>query len=192
MRWLAADLEGRYNNRGGLTASSEDARCEGAWEFRLVLNDTQLFRSAPFFMADRAVCADGAEARRYDAFCDLHRAALPVSTIGRVRQVASLRCSAPSLTSEFEVRAGAVPLLSDRLPRGLPLPGLSGGVNRRVCRWGAPHAATLRDVPFKKSSGRCCSGAASGPRTRLSPHSDRPAGADSDPRATGPVPPRAL
>mmetsp|Transcript_16836 Transcript_16836/g.35721 ORF Transcript_16836/g.35721 Transcript_16836/m.35721 type:complete len:270 (-) Transcript_16836:469-1278(-) len=74
--------------------------------------------------AGRAVCADGTEARRYDAFCDLHRAALAISEIGQVRQVVSL--DPPMLTSEFEVRAGAVPFLSDVLPflrysGGLPL-----------------------------------------------------------------------
>jgi len=65
----------------------------------------------------------GAEARRYDAFCDLHRAALAISEIGKVRQVVSL--DPPRLTSEFEVRAGALPFLSDYTPfgysGGLPL-----------------------------------------------------------------------
>ena len=84
--------------------------CSGTWE--LVFSDTQLFRSSPFFMAGRAVCADGAEAKRYDWFCDMHRAALAISTIGKVRQVVS----PDAIVSEFEVRAGAVPFLSDALP----------------------------------------------------------------------------
>jgi len=84
--------------------------CTGTWE--LVFSDTQLFRSSPFFMAGRAVCADGDEARRYDWFCDMHRAALAISTIGKVRQVVS----SDAIVSEFEVTAGAVPFLSDAAP----------------------------------------------------------------------------
>ena len=92
----------------------------GTWD--LVFSDTQLFRSSPFFMAGRAVCADGDEAKRYDWFCDMHRAALAISTIGKVRQIVS----ATSIVSEFEVSAGAVPFLSDAAPflrysGGLPL-----------------------------------------------------------------------
>jgi len=113
---LAEDLE-------CLCPTTTPAR-ESAGTWALVFSSTQLFRSSPFFMAGRAVCADGTEARRYDAFCDLHRAALAISEIGQVRQVVSL--DPPMLTSEFEVRAGAVPFLSDVLPflrysGGLPL-----------------------------------------------------------------------
>jgi len=93
--------------------------CLGTWE--LVFADTQLFRSSPFFMAGRAVCTDGAEADRYDWFCDMHRAALAVSNIGKVRQV----IDGARVVSEFEVEAGAVPFLSDFAPLkysgGLPL-----------------------------------------------------------------------
>ena len=91
------------------------ARCHGTWE--LVFSDTQLFRSSPFFMAGRAVCADGDEARRYDWFCDMHRAALAISTIGKVRQIVS----ADGVTSEFEVCAGAVPFAAE-LPFAAALP----------------------------------------------------------------------
>lgn len=55
----------------------------GTWD--LVFSDTQLFRSSPFFMAGRAVCEDGQQADQYDWFCDMHRAALAVSTIGKVQ-----------------------------------------------------------------------------------------------------------
>ena len=94
--------------------------CMGTWE--LVFSDTQLFRSSPFFMAGRAVCADGAEAERYDWFCDMHRAALAISTIGKVRQV----YDGARIVSEFEVSAGAVPFLGDVVPflrysGGMPL-----------------------------------------------------------------------
>merc|ERR1719310_364184 len=92
---------------------------KGTWE--LVFSDTQLFRSSPFFMAGRAVCAEGKEAEQYDWFCDMHRTALAISTIGKVRQV----ISETKLVSEFEVRAGAVPFVSDFVPLaysgGLPL-----------------------------------------------------------------------
>jgi hypothetical protein len=112
-RRLASELEALYPEG----SASTDPRCSGTWE--LVLSDTQLFRSSPFFMAGRAVCADAAEARRYDAFCDLHRAALAISTIGKVRQVVALGGSAGEgyIVSEFEVRAGAVPFIADILPR---------------------------------------------------------------------------
>ena len=94
--------------------------CAGTYE--LVFSDTQLFRSSPFFMAGRAVCADGAEAERYDWFCDMHRAALAISTIGKVRQIVD----GSRVVSEFEVSAGAVPFLTDAAPflsysGGLPL-----------------------------------------------------------------------
>ena len=92
---------------------------QGTWD--LVFSDTQLFRSSPFFMAGRAVCEDGQQADQYDWFCDMHRAALAVSTIGKVRQVVD----GQRLVSEFEVQAGAVPFLSDYLPLaysgGLPV-----------------------------------------------------------------------
>ncbi len=93
--------------------------CAGTWE--LSLSDTQLFRSSPFFMAGRAVCAEGEEARRYDWFCDMHRAALAISTIGKVRQIVS----ADAIVSEFETTVGSVPFVSDFVPvrysGGLPL-----------------------------------------------------------------------
>jgi len=92
---------------------SPASACAGTWS--LTFSDTQLFRSSPFFMAGRAVCADGAEAKRYDTFCDLHRAALAISEIGQVRQIVSYDQPA-RLTSEFEVRVGAVPFASDLLP----------------------------------------------------------------------------
>lgn len=113
-RRLAAELEALYH---GEQTGSLDSRCSGTWE--LVLSDTQLFRSSPFFMAGRAVCSDAAEARRYDAFCDLHRAALAISTIGKVRQIVDLASfdADGSIISEFEVRAGAVPFVTDVLPR---------------------------------------------------------------------------
>eukprot|EP00956_Cyclotella_meneghiniana_P044955 scaffold345666_cov113-Cyclotella_meneghiniana.AAC.1 len=52
----------------------------------------------------------------------MHRAALAISTIGEVRQVISKE---GRLTNEFEVKAGAVPFLSDFTPfrysGGLPI-----------------------------------------------------------------------
>lgn len=94
---------------------------EGTWE--LVFSDTQLFRSSPFFMAGRAVCEEGSQAQQYDWFCDMHRAALAISQIMRVRQVVS----STRLISEFEVSVGSVPFV-DQVPflnlaysGGLPL-----------------------------------------------------------------------
>lgn len=91
----------------------------GTWE--LVFSNTQLFRSSPFFMAGRAVCRTPEQAQQYDWFCDMHRSALAISQIGAVRQI----ISASRLVSEFEVKAGAVPFLSDLTPfsysGGLPI-----------------------------------------------------------------------
>lgn len=83
----------------------------GTWD--LLYSSTQLFRSSPFFMAGRAVCKTEEEASRYNWFCDMHRAALAISNIGKVRQIIS---SEGRLTSEFEVKVGAVPFLSDFTP----------------------------------------------------------------------------
>lgn len=83
---------------------------EGTWE--LLYSSTQLFRSSPFFMAGRAVCKEGEEAERYDWFCDMHRAALAISEIGKVRQI----ISSTRMVSEFEVNVGSVPFLSDFTP----------------------------------------------------------------------------
>ena len=115
-RGLVADLEGVGSPIPSPTLTSD---CQGTWE--LIFSDTQLFRSSPFFMAGRAVCEDGEQAAQYDWFCDMHRAALAISTIGKVRQVVS----ESQITSEFEVSAGAVPFLGDAT-RGLL--GYSGGL----------------------------------------------------------------
>jgi hypothetical protein len=82
----------------------------GTWE--LVYTDTQLFRSSPFFMAGRAVCTNQDQAKQYDWFCDMHRAALAISNILNVRQI----ITATSMISEFEVKAGAIPFLRDFTP----------------------------------------------------------------------------
>lgn len=83
----------------------------GTWE--LLYSSSQLFRSSPFFQAGRAVCKTDEEAMQYNWFCDMHRAALAISTIGKVRQIIS---SEGRLTSEFEVKVGSVPFLSDLTP----------------------------------------------------------------------------
>jgi hypothetical protein len=80
---------------------------QGRWE--LLYSSTQLFRSSPFFMAGRAVCLTPEEAQQYDWFCDMHREALAISRIGAVRQI----ISETRMVSEFEVKAGTVPFLSD-------------------------------------------------------------------------------
>lgn len=95
-----------------LSDSGKDS-AEGTWE--LLFSDTQLFRSSPFFMAGRATCQTKAEAQQYDLFCDMHREALAISRIQRVRQIVS----SERLVSEFEVSVGAVPFLES-------VPGISG------------------------------------------------------------------
>ena len=82
----------------------------GQWE--LLYSSTQLFRSSPFFMAGRAVCSTPDQAKQYDWFCEMHRKALAISSIGQVRQI----ISPTRLVSEFEVVVGAVPFLSDFTP----------------------------------------------------------------------------
>ena len=93
----------------------------GTWE--LTYSTNQLFRSSPFFLAGRSTCKTQAEVDQYNWFCEMHRAALAISTIGVVRQVISRD---GKLTNEFEVKVGAVPFVSDLLPfvkysGGLPL-----------------------------------------------------------------------
>lgn len=82
----------------------------GRWE--LLYSSTQLFRSSPFFMAGRAVCSTPEQAKQYDWFCDMHRKALAISSIGQVRQI----ISPTRMVSEFEVTVGAVPFLRDFTP----------------------------------------------------------------------------
>lgn len=93
----------------------------GTWE--LTYSTNQLFRSSPFFLAGRSTCKSQEEVDQYNWFCEMHRAALAISTIGIVRQVISRD---GKLTNEFEVKVGTVPFISDFLPMfkysgGLPL-----------------------------------------------------------------------
>jgi len=92
---------------------------QGTWE--LLYSNTQLFRSSPFFMAGRGVCETEEQAKQYDWFCDMHRAALAISNIGKVRQI----ISETRMISEFEVKVGSVPFLPDFTPfaysGGLPV-----------------------------------------------------------------------
>jgi len=89
---------------------TETTAINGTWE--LLYSSTQLFGSSPFFMAGRSVCKTQEEADRYDWFCDMHRAALAISEIGKVRQI----IGNGRMVSEFEVRAGAVPFIGDFTP----------------------------------------------------------------------------
>jgi hypothetical protein len=106
-----SQLESIYiSNSPTLPSPANSKQIQGTWE--LVYSDTQLFRSSPFFMAGRAVCQTEEEAQRYDWFCDMHRAALAISEIGKVRQI----ISNDRLVSEFEVTVGSIPFLSDFTP----------------------------------------------------------------------------
>mmetsp|Transcript_4766 Transcript_4766/g.14142 ORF Transcript_4766/g.14142 Transcript_4766/m.14142 type:complete len:320 (+) Transcript_4766:157-1116(+) len=94
---VARSLEGQ----GGAPAA--DA-LTGRWS--LAYCSTYLFRSSPFWMAGRAACEDGQEAKRYDWFCDQHRKATMVSEIGAVRQI----ISEDRLVSEFETSVAGFPM----------------------------------------------------------------------------------
>jgi len=110
---LISQLESMYISNSAAdqpTRPADSKEIQGTWE--LIYSNTQLFRSSPFFMAGRAVCQTEEEAQRYDWFCDMHRAALAISEIGKVRQI----ISSDRLVSEFEVNVGAVPFLSDFTP----------------------------------------------------------------------------
>ena len=98
-----------YNSEEG--SDTIPSHLSGTWE--LLYSNTQLFRSSPFFLAGRSTCKTPEQAAQYNWFCDMHRAALAISTIGVVRQVIS---SDGKLTNEFEVKVGAVPFLSDFVP----------------------------------------------------------------------------
>jgi len=123
---LVADLESNApvhetENDEQSTTTIIPPYLSGTWE--LLYSNTQLFRSSPFFLAGRSTCNTPEQAAQYDWFCNMHRAALAVSTIGVVRQVIS---SDGRLVNEFEVKVGAVPFLSDFLPMlkysgGLPV-----------------------------------------------------------------------
>jgi len=113
---LVAALEG---DKTSLQGVAYDPKIYGRWE--LVYSSTELFRSSPFFMAGRAVCTTEEQAQQYNWFCEMHRKALAISTIGTVRQIIS-----PSrLISEFEVKAGTIPFLRKFTPfsysGGLPI-----------------------------------------------------------------------
>ena len=100
----------------GISPKSDDpdsmmTSLAGTWE--LVYSSTQLFRSSPFFLAGRETCKTEDEAKQYAWFCDMHRAALAISTIGVVRQVIS---SSGKLVNEFQVKVGSIPFLNDFVP----------------------------------------------------------------------------
>jgi hypothetical protein len=111
---LIASLESnapKHDAKEGTTSSTIPSYLVGTWE--LLYSNTQLFRSSPFFLAGRSTCKTPEQAAQYNWFCNMHRAALAISTIGGVRQVIT---KDGRLVNEFEVRAGAIPFLSDFLP----------------------------------------------------------------------------
>ena len=113
MAAFIADLEELNPTPDPTSPSSKTtASIGGTWE--LLYSDTQLFRSSPFFMAGRAVCSTPEQAEQYDWFCDMHRAALAISNIGKVRQI--IDADGGRMVSEFEVKVGSIPFLSDFTP----------------------------------------------------------------------------
>ena len=123
MATIIADLEELNPTPDPTSPSSTTttASIGGTWD--LLYSDTQLFRSSPFFMAGRAVCTTPEQAEQYDWFCDMHRAALAISNIGKVRQI--IDADGGRMVSEFEVKVGSIPFLSDFTPfaysGGLPV-----------------------------------------------------------------------
>lgn len=107
----ASSLIAQLESQNPTPNPTESNLINGKWE--LLYSSTQLFRSSPFFMAGRAVCQTEDEAKQYDWFCDMHRAALAISNIGAVRQIIS---PTGRMVSEFEVKVGAIPFLSDLTP----------------------------------------------------------------------------
>eukprot|EP00579_Thalassiosira_antarctica_P032452 CAMPEP_0201993762 /NCGR_PEP_ID=MMETSP0905-20130828/1849_1 /ASSEMBLY_ACC=CAM_ASM_000554 /TAXON_ID=420261 /ORGANISM="Thalassiosira antarctica, Strain CCMP982" /LENGTH=352 /DNA_ID=CAMNT_0048548629 /DNA_START=35 /DNA_END=1090 /DNA_ORIENTATION=+ len=103
---LITDLE---SNAPKIESALESST--GTWE--LLFSNTQLFRSSPFFLAGRSTCKTPEQAQQYNWFCEMHRGALAISTIGVVRQIIT---NEGQLVNEFEVKVGAVPFLSDFLP----------------------------------------------------------------------------
>ena len=99
---LVEELESSISTSATSSADTL-SKCLGYWE--LIYSSTYLFRSSPFFMAARAVCAEGEEADRFNFFCQLHREALAFTSIGHVRQ----RVTENELISEFESNVAAVP-----------------------------------------------------------------------------------
>ena len=119
---LVTSLESNYTPKSDATTAATiiPSYLSGTWE--LLYSNTQLFRSSPFFLAGRSTCKTPEQAAQFNWFCEMHRAALAISTIGVVRQVIA---SDGKLTNEFEVKVGAIPFLSDFTPftysGGLPL-----------------------------------------------------------------------
>ena len=107
---LVSELEANFARPTTIIESSLSSST-GTWE--LLYSNTQLFRSSPFFLAGRSTCKTPEQAAQYNWFCEMHRAALAISTIGVVRQVIT---TGGKITNEFEVKVGAIPFLSDFLP----------------------------------------------------------------------------
>lgn len=106
----AASLIAQLEAQNPTDEPANSPLAQGRWE--LLYSSTQLFRSSPFFMAGRAVCSTPEQAKQYDWFCDMHRKALAISSIGQVRQI----ITDTKMISEFEVQVGSVPFLSDFTP----------------------------------------------------------------------------
>lgn len=107
---LAAELEASTSTAPSWTLLD----LQGRWD--LAYSSTQLFRSSPFWLAGRDTCADSEQARQYDWFCEMHRAATRVGTIGAVRQIIDAR--ERTLVSEFETKVAAFPM---RVGGAMPL-----------------------------------------------------------------------
>ena len=118
---MISSLEANYTPKeDSSTTTIIPSSLSGTWE--LLYSNTQLFRSSPFFLAGRSTCKTPEQAAQYNWFCEMHRAALAISTIGVVSQIIT---SEGKIVNEFNVKVGAIPFLSDFTPfrysGGLPL-----------------------------------------------------------------------
>lgn len=125
---LVTSLESNApSHEGDGTTATIPSYLTGTWE--LLYSNTQLFKSSPFFLAGRATCKSPEQAAQYNWFCDMHRAALAISTIGVVRQIIT---SEGKLVNEFETKVGAVPFLSDFVPFASYSGGLPFTINGAI------------------------------------------------------------
>jgi hypothetical protein len=110
-REVAEDVISALEDANPTSQPTLSPAIQGRWELAYCTSGL-LFRSSPFFMAGREVCRTETQQKQYNWFCEMHRKALAISNIGAVRQV----ISSTKLVSEFEVKAGAIPFLSDFTP----------------------------------------------------------------------------
>ncbi|GMH88140.1 hypothetical protein TrVE_jg13242 [Triparma verrucosa] len=103
----------------GVEGSSEEDLV-GTWSLVYSTSAEGLFRSSPFFLTARAVCKTDDDADKFSWFCQMHRKALAISRIGKVKQIIK---EGGEVVNEFNTIAGAIPFLKFSLlgSGGLPI-----------------------------------------------------------------------